>query len=330
MKYRPSAEIGHFDEKGHWSPNDPLKCAPVFQWPVKPIAALNYLFGWGGMIWPVNLILIGVGFLTAFVLQPDLTQTTVLQARWILLMLLRNFVYLWLAYGSIHYILYIKKMHGTDRKYHPDWMAKNNKRFTFNNQVLDNVFWSSVSGLLFWTGYEVLYIWAASNDRVPLISFRQNPVWFIALFIVIILFRDVHFYLVHRLLHTRFLFKHVHSLHHRNFNIAPWSGLSMHPIEHLGYFSGLLIHFIIPSHPVHIFFHAAHLSLIPISGHTGFEGPLFKGKLPIGSYFHYLHHRYVNCNFGSDIVPLDRWFGKYYDGTGKFPFKPKKIVAKSK
>ena len=324
MKVRPSAEIGHFDEKGHWSPNAPLRYAPVFDWPFRLVAFLKYLFGWNGMIWPVNLFLVGVGFLTAYVLQPDLSQTTTLQYGWIAQMLLRNLIYMWLAYGSVHYILYVRKLHGTDRKYHPQWLAKNNKKFTFNDQVLDNIFWTSVSGLLFWTAYEVFYILAASNGRVPLILFRQHPIWFIVFFFIINLFSEVHFYLIHRLIHTKFLFKHVHSLHHRNINIGPWSGLSMHPIEHLLYFSGLLIFFVIPSHPVHFFFFSAHLGLVPLSAHTGFEGPLFKGKLPIGSYFHYLHHRNVNCNFGNDVVPMDRWFGNFYDGTGTFTFRRKK------
>jgi len=36
------------------------------------------------------------------------------------------------------------------------------------------------------------------------------------------------------------MYKKVHSLHHRNTNIGPWSGLSMHPIEHLLFFSSIL------------------------------------------------------------------------------------------
>ena len=35
------------------------------------------------------------------------------------------------------------------------------------------------------------------------------------------------------------MYKYIHSLHHRNTDIEPFSGLSMHPIEHLYYFSCL-------------------------------------------------------------------------------------------
>jgi sterol desaturase/sphingolipid hydroxylase (fatty acid hydroxylase superfamily) len=31
----------------------------------------------------------------------------------------------------------------------------------------------------------------------------------------------------------------------------------------------------------------------------------------MGSYFHYLHHRYINCNFGESTLPLDKLFGTF-------------------
>lgn len=37
-------------------------------------------------------------------------------------------------------------------------------------------------------------------------------------------------------------------------------------------------------------------------------GPLYKGT-------HYLHHRYFTVNFGTEVVPLDKWFGSWHDGS---------------
>ena len=34
-----------------------------------------------------------------------------------------------------------------------------------------------------------------------------------------------------------------------------------------------------------------------------------------GGYFHYLHHRYFDCNYGNEGVPLDKWFGSLHDGS---------------
>merc|ERR1711871_468691 len=56
------------------------------------------------------------------------------------------------------------------------------------------------------------------------------------------LWRDFHFYFAHRFLHIRCLYKFVHVLHHRNKEIEPWSGLCMHPIEHLYFCMCCTIH----------------------------------------------------------------------------------------
>jgi len=88
----------------------------------------------------------------------------------------------------------------------------------------------------------------------------------------------------------------------------------MHPVEHLIYFSCVLIHFVVPSHPIYVLLDAQHAGLTPAYGHLGFEGPLLNGKLPGGSCFHYLHHRYFECNYGESTVPFDRLFGTLRDG----------------
>jgi len=64
--------------------------------------------------------------------------------------------------------------------------------------------------------------------------------------------RELHFYWCHRFMHPwgwslcgvdigAFMYKHVHKVHHRSKNPGPWSGLSMHPVEHLLYYSVTLL-----------------------------------------------------------------------------------------
>jgi sterol desaturase/sphingolipid hydroxylase (fatty acid hydroxylase superfamily) len=39
-------------------------------------------------------------------------------------------------------------------------------------------------------------------------------------------------------------------------------------------------------------------------------------QVKTGDYFHYLHHKYFECNYGGDgPVNLDRAFGTFHDGT---------------
>jgi sterol desaturase/sphingolipid hydroxylase (fatty acid hydroxylase superfamily) len=170
-----------------------------------------------------------------------------------------------------------------------------------------------VSGLI-WTAYEVVTLWLYANHRIPWLHWSAHPVWFAAWFFLIPIWREFHFYWVHRLIHWKPLYKHVHYLHHKNSNPITWSGMAMHPVEGTIYLSVVLIHWVVPSHPIHFLFDLQHTALTPANGHHGFEGPILKGKFPTGSYFHYLHHRYFECNYGESTIPLDRWFGTFRDG----------------
>ena len=80
------------------------------------------------------------------------------------------------------------------------------------------------------------------------------------------------------------------------------------------YFSGTLIHFIIPAHPVHAVFQLLHAGIGPLfHGHIGFE-KIQIGKIGIDthSHAHYLHHKYFECNYADGAIPLDKIFGTFH------------------
>ena len=85
----------------------------------------------------------------------------------------------------------------------------------------------------------------------------------------IILIHEFHFFTTHRMIHIPVLYKYVHSVHHNSVNPSPWSSLSMHPVEHLIYFSGVLIHFVLPSHPVIAIYHLHAAGFGAVIGHIG-------------------------------------------------------------
>ena len=60
-----------------------------------------------------------------------------------------------------------------------------------------------------------------------------------------------------------------------------------------------------------------HGGLSPAAGHVGFGEFKLKENQTIKNpgYFHYLHHRFFECNYGNEGVPLDKWFGSFHDGT---------------
>lgn len=317
--------IGKIDEKGHWKPNDGYAFSPLFNWPIKPLAMMKFLFGPTGYV-VRYLLYVMLAIATYKLLENDLKNFKGITIGWILLMHLRNQVMLWWVYGGYHLLLYTLKVQGNVQKYNPKWQQTSSKRFMWNNQVLDNVFRSSVISATFWTAYEVFYIWGYSKGFTPLINFDTNPVYFVLLFFLIPIIKEVHFYTIHKILHKGWLMRKVHSVHHMNPNPGPWSGLAMHPVEGFFYFSVLLMHFIIPSHPIHFFFTSQLTALSPAGVHTGFEGPLFGRKFLSGDYFHYLHHKHVSCNYGGGTIPMDRWFGRFYSGKG--PYKTVRVIKK--
>lgn len=316
-----STEFGRRSENGEWRPPYPPKSNPLFEWPIKPFEVLRYVFGWPGMLWPRELVYFGLAAATWVITRNYIDEFVQIRAGWVALFFAKNFALMWIVYGTYHLVLYVKKLHGAHRKYHPKWQQKGSKKFLFKNQVLDNMYRTLGSGCLIWTAYEVLYFHLLSTGRLPMLEWATNPVWFVVWFPLIPMWRLFHFYLIHKLIHWRPLMRTVHYVHHKNPNPGPWSGMAMHPVEHLLYLSVVLIHFVIPSHPLHFLMNAQLTALTPAQSHHGFEGPLF-GWWTSGSYYHYLHHRYVSCNFGDGIVPMDRWFGRYYDGLGTYRTKP--------
>ncbi|MDA1045199.1 MAG: sterol desaturase family protein [Verrucomicrobia bacterium] len=303
---------GYRNARGEWRPRNPVAYAPIFVWPPRPRDLLKWAFSYPGFLWPWNSVYLLITVVCWFYLQPSLERCVTFHFDWIAQMYLRNLALLCLFSGGWHVLL--RKLQGNRRKY--DTLGPNQKAkyFLFGRQLWDNIFWSCVSGCTLWTAYEVGFMWAYANELLPYADWVTNPVYCAVWLCLIPFWREFHFYWIHRAIHWKPIYKRVHYLHHKNISPGAWSGLSMHPIEHVLYFSVVLIHWIVPSHPIHFLFNAQHTALTPAGGHHGFDGPVLDGKLPTGSYFHYLHHRHFRFNFGESTLPLDKLFGTFHNG----------------
>ena len=298
--------------KGEWTPRVVAAGSPLFSrpWRLSPRAAAKALFGWNGYLWPTRAADAALALLTWFVLQPGagiwatqgaaqlapLAPLAELRPGWILLMYARNVALLLIVAGGWHLRLYYRRAQGTRFKYTSRWPATDSKAFLFGHQVWDNMFWSLTSGAMVWTLYEALMMWAYARGWLPWLGFVGNPVWFVALFLLLPIWNDIHFYLVYGVSHWKPLYRAAHYLHHRNINVGPWSGMAMHPIEHLLYLSRWLIFLILPAHPVHMLYVMQRTGVGPATGHTGFDQVVVHTpsdtRMSIDSFYHYLHHRY--------------------------------------
>ena len=309
------------DSRGGYHPRKILDFDPIFVWPPKPKAFLAWLLKFPGYIWPWNLFYIGIAFISYYFFQPAMSSWSTFNLDWILIVFFRNVFLIILLASFWHTRFFILKSQDDKFKYNLSPLGKEKKAWFLGSQTKENIFWSVFSAAPIMTAYEVFVMWAFANDYLlfSMLNWIETPILFCLIFLLIPVWQVFHFYVTHRISHWKIFYKTFHFLHHRNVNTGPWSGLSMHPIEHVFYFSTLLIHFVVPTHPIHFIFHIQQTALRAIQGHSGYDQLVINKKsgyaLPNASYFHYLHHKYFECNYGELTIPLDKWFGSFHNGT---------------
>ena len=84
----------------------------------------------------------------------------------------------------------------------------------------------------------------------------------------------------------------------------------------------------LPSNPIIVLYQLDFTGFGAVPSHVGFDKVEISSKKAFDThaYMHYLHHKYFNVNYGGDgLVPFDRVFGTYHDGSKKsdIRFKPK-------
>jgi hypothetical protein len=80
----------------------------------------------------------------------------------------------------------------------------------------------------------------------------------------------------------------------------------MHPVEHLYYYACVAPSLLFVCSPFAFLWNGVHLLLSPGASHSGYEDHFQSDA------FHYLHHRYFECNYaGTDAAFMDVAFGTY-------------------
>lgn len=307
------------DPRGDWRPEGRIGLPPIHARPFKTVPFLKWLLGFPGFLWPLNAFWLGLTLATWVWLTPAMAEMVTFEMWWVALVFARNTALTLVLFGGAHLYLYVFQGQGDRLKFSNRPLATGTRRFLFRNQVRDNMFRSLVYGISIYTIFEVVTLWAFANGYFGLFE-PTSPVlfwsWFVVLLILAPAIHALHFYWGHRLLHARFIYRTVHAVHHRNVEVGPWSGLAMHPIEHAIYFSTVIVQWLLALHPVNALFQLQITIFYALMAHTGFE-KIQVGRLSIdnNSYFHYLHHKYFECNYGGGLVPFDWIFGTAHDGS---------------
>ena len=185
---------------------------------------------------------------------------------WILLNLLHVVVF-WGTVGAVRWMYYPNKP-----------MDMHCVRQVLLNQALHAPFVPLALSEAPWTGWHVLW---------------QLP--------AIYALSDVIFFALHRLAHTKWLYRHVHRVHHEFDSPIPESSLYAHPLEHL------LVNAVTVGVPLRLV--CAHPVLVGawIAGAT--VNVVVTHATHTGNHRHVVHHRKRTVNYGITTYWMDTVFG---------------------
>jgi sterol desaturase/sphingolipid hydroxylase (fatty acid hydroxylase superfamily) len=309
-------KFGTRNKRGDWAPTAHPQIAFFWTTPFDFKKWLTFLIGY---VWPWNAFHMAVTLIYWNYLLPDWETMKTLSWGWALWLYAVNSVGIFLMYGSIEFFYYVKRRQGTRFKFNGKFPSDQpSDVFFFKNQNIDNVLRTYLSGITMWTLVEVLMLWCFANGYATWLNWAEHPYWLALLLFLTPVIHEVHFFFIHRAIHWPPLYKWVHSVHHNSVNPSPWSSLSMHPVETFIYHSVALWHLVIPSNPLVALFQLNAAGYGAVNGHIGFDKLELTDETALDShaYLHYLHHKHFEVNYGGDgLVPLDKWFGTWHDGT---------------
>ena len=146
-------------------------------------------------------------------------------------------------------------------------------------------------------------------DRPAIAAFAVEAALYVLLF-------DAYFYALHRLMHTRLLFRRIHAVHHRSRAPTIATALAFHPIEAvlvLGFMPVAM--WLIPIHLASLVAITVFLGGSILLAHCGWEvfPASWERTRLLGWYVtprvHDAHHRRRDCNFSATLSLFDRAFG---------------------
>lgn len=147
--------------------------------------------------------------------------------------------------------------------------------------------------------------------------------WVVGQLVALGLLTEVFFFSAHRLLHTRWLYRNVHVVHHRFRAPTAWSAQFAHPIEYLfGNMLPIALPILIVGPDPLTIWNFGLLALLNTQlVHSGYQLPLAPWSVS-----HDLHHFKVTVNYGS-LGLMDRLFGSTLDRPEPRDERPPSVPA---
>ena len=128
--------------------------------------------------------------------------------------------------------------------------------------------------------------------------------------IILLTTNNFLYYYYHRLAHTKYFYKYIHSYHHAFSSPEPFDSLIGHPLDHLcGAISQVIPIFFYKTHLISFLIYLSIMSTIGVWDHSG----IYIKKYNYKSIDHHIHHKYPSTNFGtsSPFLIFDILHGTY-------------------
>lgn len=200
------------------------------------------------------------------------------------------------------------------------WLARRiQAAFPPRRDVFHEIRWSLINGAV--TGLTALLLYRLIGEGRTALYFDvadRGWLYLAATVVAGILGYETWIYWEHRLLHTPWLYRHVHAVHHVT-NPTAFAALSRHPVEAcLEQLYFVLAILFVPLHPLAVAAMVIFFFANGIVAHMGYEfypegfaRHRLWGWLNSSTY-HNMHHSLEGCHYGNAFNFWDRWLGTYH------------------
>ncbi|XP_038561665.1 lathosterol oxidase-like isoform X1 [Micropterus salmoides] len=220
---------------------------------------------------------------------------------WVVTNLGAELIYLGFGTLSFYYVFDHKLMK------HPQFIK---------NQVRKEIQLGTVA--IFWMSFPTvaLFFWEVRGNSKLYDNISGSPLGWSGVFLSIagfLFFTDMSIYWIHRSMHHKNIYKHLHKQHHIFKIPTPFASHAFHPLD--GFLQSLPYHvypFVFPLHKVVYLSLFVFVNIWTISIHDGdyrLPGPLI--CLINGAAHHTDHHLFFNYNYGQYFTLWDRLGGSY-------------------
>lgn len=271
-----------------------------------------------------------VVYLSSTSTYPAFGAASSLSSDWIVPILVRNLLGTWLMCGFWDWFLYFSPMKSV---LHP---LKLNPVYPPVSQFIHDAMYTTGATIIA-SLFEISYCYAVCSGLLPVVVESNLTSWDNLLWIAgTAHIRQPHFYAIHRMMHPwrwdrdsylgkycpdvgKYLYRQVHSVHHKSHNPTAFSGTSMHPVEATLYYSCCLFPIMLGRHPTIVLAWLVDCAMGAWLGHDGFQMPIGQGDD-----FHQLHHEHCDCNYGTAIDGIDYMMGSFVSTISEFGERRKK------